>query len=465
MRGFTLIELLVVVVIIGILAGIAIPVFSHQKAKGYEAQVKAQVSAVAKATETALADAAGGALTKQPGSTTVLVGGTPGASVATTRDIEWDIAGEGHAYCIIGWTTRGGKYTPDAPLAYNSTKGGLTPEGCDGVPAVPAGFMQPTPSNPGPSAPGAPLPVHDGFVPSSTTKAYAFKPSGVRSGPEMDVTYAFELTSNSGGQYSGILTATPVLPAGYTGTSLRVGYANPELGAGVCEGGGSASAGGYVGATVSFTITCPSVHGLLIESTPTPHGCSSGSTDPFCGSRPTLSFVYFPPGHPLRPDTPAPVVRAEDVAGWEAGRNTLTFKASSPPWASGVITMANPTAEPVYRATGAQSWTSTWSIAGICTNSGWSPVTTTVTSHWRRSDTGASASSTMNGSGFAAGVPFYYLGYPCTNSSVTGTVAMTPPHGSLPAGVTWQFDSFEVGNPLSITEPARWFPVGHPNRP
>lgn len=39
--GFTLIELLVV--IIGILAGIAIPVFLSQRKKGYDAQVKSDL--------------------------------------------------------------------------------------------------------------------------------------------------------------------------------------------------------------------------------------------------------------------------------------------------------------------------------------------------------------------------------------------------------------------------------------
>ena len=54
--GFTLIELLVVIIIIGILAAIAIPVFLNQRQKGYDAQAKSDLRNAATAEETYMVD-------------------------------------------------------------------------------------------------------------------------------------------------------------------------------------------------------------------------------------------------------------------------------------------------------------------------------------------------------------------------------------------------------------------------
>lgn len=59
-EGFTLIELLVVIIIIGILAAIAIPVFLNQRKKGYDAQTKSDVKNLVTSLETYATDYNGG---------------------------------------------------------------------------------------------------------------------------------------------------------------------------------------------------------------------------------------------------------------------------------------------------------------------------------------------------------------------------------------------------------------------
>ncbi|WP_284534441.1 prepilin-type N-terminal cleavage/methylation domain-containing protein [Nocardioides sp. T2.26MG-1] len=127
-QGFTLIELLVVIVIIGILAAIAIPIFLNQQKKGIDSSLKSDLKSAATTVETWVVDnpstditgvsVAGGtkgtgvlaALTTSDGNTVTLVKNT-----ATTG-----------AYCIFAYNTKASKATgTGALMMYDSMAGGL----------------------------------------------------------------------------------------------------------------------------------------------------------------------------------------------------------------------------------------------------------------------------------------------------------------------------------------------------
>ena len=55
--GFTLVELLVVMVVVGVLAGIAVPTINMQRRKAYEASAKSDVKAITSAVLTQFVDA------------------------------------------------------------------------------------------------------------------------------------------------------------------------------------------------------------------------------------------------------------------------------------------------------------------------------------------------------------------------------------------------------------------------
>ena len=118
-QGFTLIELLVVIIIIGVLAAIAIPVFLNQRKKGVDASVKSDLRNLATVMETYLVDNPGVNGTNVPADLAAFKKSSPSTMIYATYN---DTTG---GYCLAsrnpGQTVNAaGQY-----LWWDSAAGGL----------------------------------------------------------------------------------------------------------------------------------------------------------------------------------------------------------------------------------------------------------------------------------------------------------------------------------------------------
>ncbi len=99
-KGFTLIELLVVIVIIGILAAIAIPLFLNQRQKGVDAGLKSDVKQLATLQETYYVDMGSYA------STEAALEAEAGNFSKSDDATSITISGDANGYCVSASNTK-----------------------------------------------------------------------------------------------------------------------------------------------------------------------------------------------------------------------------------------------------------------------------------------------------------------------------------------------------------------------
>ena len=131
--GFTLIELLVVIIIIGILAAIAIPVFLNQRKKAVDASMKSDLRTIANEEETYFTD--NQAYLALATTTAPSLNGNA-VTLSNGNNVTVTLNGAGSAFCVVAARVAGKQPGSQTGWVYVSSKGGIQGTGVTACPGT-----------------------------------------------------------------------------------------------------------------------------------------------------------------------------------------------------------------------------------------------------------------------------------------------------------------------------------------
>jgi prepilin-type N-terminal cleavage/methylation domain-containing protein len=137
-QGFTLIELLVVMIIIGILAAIAIPVFLNQRQRAVDSSMKSDARTIATELETKFVDTQSYYAAATAANPVVFgpSGSTTSVPLSTGNQATIAVNAGNTAFCVVVSRASTAQAGSQAGWVYVSSAGGLRPAGTVACPAT-----------------------------------------------------------------------------------------------------------------------------------------------------------------------------------------------------------------------------------------------------------------------------------------------------------------------------------------